>query len=358
MTQKLASLYRGRHVISAADFTKDDLENMFWHARDLKYCYKHENGRMLLRGYLKNNKETPRYFRLLFWEPSLRTLASFQDAIKTLGGTQETTHDAGRFSSVAKGESIAKTIRMIGNRCDGIIIRHDDKKEHNAVRIAADACEEYDLKTVIINAGDGSREHPTQALLDWYTIADKREEVWNGKKLIYGFVGDIAHSRTIHSLILLLAQHKFAEKMYFVCAHTDDIPQWLKERLSLYAVRIIKTGDIYEYANHIDIWYFTRYQIERKFDMKNMTQEERAEIENTYAQQFGWSKEWAALAKPEAIFLHPLPHGPEFPPDPEKPGIKSIVERDPRFIHLEQADNGFFVRMALLHFLFYKAPKI
>lgn len=352
MTQKLTSLYRDKHVISASNFNQEDLRELFYEIEDIRACLKTPDQRTLLRGHLQDAGRHPYFFRILSWEPSLRTITSFEDAIRLLGGESETTYDAGKFSSVSKGESVAKTIRMIGNRCRGIIIRHDGKQEQNALTTAADACQEYDLQSIIINAGEANLEHPTQALLDYYTIFERHQEILNGnKELHYGFAGDISDSRTVHSLLLLMRRCDTKSVVYCIAEEGDTLPEWLMRELDGENLTLIFTPDILQYADIIDVWYFTRYQFERKINIEKMTPEEKGRTEEFYARKFGWSEQWARLAKPNAICLHPLPHGKEFPQDPEN-YVKSVVERDPRFIHLRQADNGVLVRMALLKLLF------
>ncbi len=350
MKPQLTSLYHGEHVISASDFNKEDLVNIFAETEDVKALYKHPTGRILLQGSLQEARN-PHWFRILLWEPSWRTTSSFEDAIRQLGGDFQTTYDAGKFSSIAKGESIAKTIRMIGNRCHGIIIRHDGKQEKDALKTAADACKEYGLRARIINAGDENREHPTQAILDCYTIYSKYPEVFKGTPLIYGFVGDITDSRTIHSLLLMMHRSDFTGTVYLICEEGDHLPNWLLCNLEGSRLRIVSSSNILEYAHLIDVWYFTRYQFERKIDITKMSEEEKQTTAAHYARKFGWSEEWAAHTKESAVCLHPLPHNEEFPPDSDNP-VRSIVEKDHRFIHLEQADNGFFTRMALLRLLY------
>lgn len=328
-------LYRGRHITSALDFDRPTLEALFALTAAVKKIYADGAGRQRLRSVLLRD-EGPFRCRILVGGESTRTSSSFEDAIEALGGTVR--KDVLQFSSVAKGETLHSTARILGPRCDVIVIRADN--EPGAARKMADAVEDYRLKTVIINAGDGTKEHPTQMLLDLFTIQERSPDPFERGHLTYMLVGDLSHSRTIHSLLLGLKH--YGGKVFLVGPPDESIPGWLKKELAL-APRLSLTEinskeKMFSWAPSVNVWYFTRLQ-------KNLRSERPSEkYENWYAAEFGATEELRSRMREDCIALHPLPHGEEYPE-----GIDLI---DRRFIHFDQADNGFYVRMALLIMLF------
>lgn len=342
------SFYKGRHLISASDLDFLTKQKIFEETVLCKELYGTTEGKNALK-HLLNSDGHPKEFLLLFWEPSLRTVRKFQKAIEKMGGHETTMLHAGQVSSVAKGESIRSTVINEGWDLDCIIMRHDGKKETNALKIAADTCEEYGLKARIINAGDGAGEHPTQMLADLFTIWEYKKREFETGKLVYGFVGDLNHSRTIHSDILALQDYG-AKKIYLISKESNNLPEWILNKVNLPFEKI--TNDAYKVAPEIDCWYFTRYQRERKGAVNdsetptNYGEETEEELE--YCGNYGVDRWLRALMKEDSIVMHPLPHGKEFPED--------IDLKDKRFIHRIQARNGFFTSMALLKIMF--APKV
>jgi aspartate carbamoyltransferase catalytic subunit len=256
----------------------------------------------------------------LFYEPSTRTRWSFGAAIKSLGGEILETESAGVFSSAAKGETLADTIRVTSGYVDVIVLRHP--KEGSAKEAARYS------KVPIINAGDGTGQHPTQALLDIYTIKQKLGRV---NDLKVGMLGDLKNGRTVHSLTYLLA-HRDKIKFYFISPEElkmrQDIIQYLTEKKIPFDE--IGGEELRDVARNLDVLYVTRIQKER-FDNQN----DYEKVKGSYIV----NNEIIDIMKTDSIIMHPLPRVGEI--DPE-------IDQDTRAVYFDQAINGKYVRMALL----------
>jgi aspartate carbamoyltransferase catalytic subunit len=263
-----------------------------------------------------SNLLTNRLMITMFFQPSTRTRLSFEAAMSYLGGKVIGTENADEFSSFKKGASIEDEFRVIGGYCDIIVGRF--KNEGDALR-AASTC-----AVPIINGGDGKGEHPTQALLDLFTIVEKFP---NPEKLTVSFVGDNRRSRTVHSLARLLSGFQNVGRLYFMsCPDLTPAPHFMDE-LDTRAGRPI--ANLYPYLDdnliqQSDVVYVTRSQDEHGGPVEG-------------ALVFG--PNYAAMMKPNAIILHPLPRNSELPAE---------VDSDPRAYYFDQAHNGLYVRMALL----------
>lgn len=257
----------------------------------------------------------------LFFEPSTRTRLSFESAMLKLGGSVVGSENAGEFSSSKKGESLSDMIKVVGQYVNLIVIRHpsDDSAE-----IAAEVS-----SVPIINAGSGKKEHPTQALLDLYTI---EKELGHIKNIKIAFVGDLRYGRTVHSLAKLLCLYPNIE-MYFVSSETLKIPQEIKNGLKYSKVKYHESADYNGILGKIDILYMTRVQKER-FE----SQEEFNKVKNSYILKMNDVKKM----KTSARIMHPLPRVNE---------IAEEVDNDPRAAYFRQAQNGLYIRMALLNYL-------
>jgi aspartate carbamoyltransferase catalytic subunit len=257
----------------------------------------------------------------LFYEPSTRTRFSFENAIHSLGGNVMFTENAGKFSSAAKGESLADTIRVISGYVDAIVIRHP--KEGSAKEAAR-------YSTVpVINAGDGPGQHPTQALLDLYTIKDELKRMDN---LEVALVGDLKFGRTVHSLVYLLA-HRKGIKFDFIAPPEIAIPARFKEYLQKKGVafeEITNDKDLEDVVRRCDVLYVTRIQKERFKNKKAY-----AKCKGKYIINEGTID----LMRTDSVIMHPLPRVNEITP---------AVDYDSRAAYFRQAANGKYVRMALL----------
>ncbi len=260
-----------------------------------------------------------RIMSTLFYEPSTRTRFSFETAMLRLGGHVISTENAAEFSSVAKGETLEDTIRILNGYADVIVLRH---KEVGAARRASVVS-----RVPIINAGDGAGQHPTQALLDLYTIRKEIGKI-DGRRI--AMVGDLANGRTVRSLAYLLS--KFQDvTMYFVAPPLlkmkDDIMEHLNER----KVQCFEETALDKVLPEVDVVYQTRIQKERFGD--------RIEDYEKCRGIYIISADSLARMKPKSIIMHPLPRLEE---------ITMEVDADPRAGYFRQAQNGLYVRMALL----------
>ena len=259
----------------------------------------------------------------LFYEPSTRTRLSFESAMLKLGGKVISTENAREFSSAIKGESLEDSIRVISEYSDIIVIRHF---EEGAAKRAASVS-----SVPIINGGDGSGQHPTQALLDLYTIW---KEIGKIDKIKIAMIGDLKYGRTIRSLCYLLGKFKGIKIIIVAPKHlsvSDDIKDYLKR----HKISFEEQTELNKCLSQIDIAYMTRIQKER------MSDKEYEDAKETYK----ITKENFKLLKKRARLLHPLPHAEEIKLPLE------IEQTDKRVAYFKQAKNGLYVRMALLSYL-------
>jgi len=259
----------------------------------------------------------------LFYEPSTRTRLSFEAAMKRLGGEVISTENAKEFSSKAKGESLEDSIRVISGYADVIVLRY--YKEGGAERAAA-----FSEGVPIINAGDGIGQHPTQALLDLFTIKKKFGRI---EGLEIAMVGDLVNGRTVRSLSYFLAKHYPKNTIHFVSPEATRMRDDIKSYLDKYKVKWFETKDFREILSRLDVLYQTRVQKERFSKSEIFDQVERE------SKKLSIRKSTLQYMKPEAIIMHPLPRLGE---------ISYAVDKDPRAHYFQQARNGLYVRMALL----------
>jgi len=257
----------------------------------------------------------------IFYEPSTRTRLSFETAIQNLGGHLLTTENAGNFSSAVKGESLEDTIKTINAYADGIVLRHP---EAGAAKRAAAVS-----GVPILNAGDGVGEHPTQALLDVYTIHRSKGK-FDGLKI--GLVGDLLNGRTIHSLLPLLSLYKV--ELYLISPKSLGLPKKYLDELDKNSIKYTVSNDWKEALGIVDVLYMTRVQKER-FKLI----EEYQKVKDDFILAPADVKHM----KTDAIILHPLPRVNEI--DPE-------IDSDPRAQYFQQVKNGLFLRMALLNYIY------
>jgi len=300
---------RLQHIISARQFDKNNLDKIFEITDRIK------------QDKFRKDFMSGRIMATLFYEPSTRTRLSFESAMIKLGGKVITTENASEFSSVAKGENLEDTIRVVHSFCDVIVLRHP-------IVGGSEIAAKYS-KVPIINAGDGEGEHPTQALLDLYTIFSKYKK----RNFTIVMVGDLKNGRTIHSLSFLLSLYQNI-KIIFVSPRALTIPKFLKEHLDQKKIKFDQTESLDDALKHADIIYQTRIQ------------KERFKTESDYSRYFGRyiiDQKSLKLIKKHAVIMHPLPRINEISPQ---------VDDDQRAIYFEQAQNGVYTRMAILMFLF------
>ncbi|GAB4844928.1 Aspartate carbamoyltransferase 1, chloroplastic [Ancistrocladus abbreviatus] len=300
-------------VIEAQQFDRDILNAIFEVAREMENIEKNSSGSQILKGYL---------MATLFYEPSTRTRLSFESAMKRLGGEVLTTENAREFSSAAKGETLEDTIRTVEGYSDIIVMRHF---ESGAARRAAATA-----KIPVINAGDGPGQHPTQALLDVYTIV---RELGRLDGITVGLVGDLAHGRTVRSLAYLLTKYNDV-KIYFVSPDVVKMKDDIKDYLSLQNVKWEESADLMEVASKCDVVYQTRIQRERFGERVGLYAEARG--------KYIVDRNVLNVMQKHAVIMHPLPRLDEITVD---------VDEDPRAAYFRQAKNGLYSRMALLKLL-------
>lgn len=259
----------------------------------------------------------------LFYEPSTRTRLSFESAMLKLGGSVISTENAKEFSSAVKGESIQDTIRIVSSYADLIVIRHF---EEGAAKKAAS-----ESKVPVINAGDGAGQHPTQALLDLYTIYKETGRV---NDLAVAMVGDLKYGRTVRSLCYLLGKFENIKTIFIAPKHLS-INDDTKDYLSRHDIEFEEQTDLNKYLPQADIVYMTRIQKERMPDVEYRDAKGKYKI----------TPESLKLLNEKARLLHPLPHAEEI----ELPA--EIENTDARVAYFRQAENGLYIRMALLSYL-------
>lgn len=301
------------HVIEAQQFNSSILLHLFDTALEMETIVAHGG----------TSEFQKRIMATLFYEPSTRTRFSFETAMHRLGGRVISTENAAEFSSVAKGETLEDTVQILNGYADVIVIRH---YEVGAAKRAAAVS-----RAPIINAGDGAGQHPTQALLDLYTI---RKEIGAIDGLKIAMVGDLAQGRTVRSLTYLLSKYQDI-KIYFVAPTLlkmkEDILEHLRERNIWY----VEETDLDKVLPEVDVVYQTRIQKERFGDRIDDYEKCRGVYVIDY--------HTLELMKQKAIIMHPLPRLDE---------ISMEVDSDPRAAYFRQAQNGLYVRMALLSAVF------
>ena len=307
LAPNLSSGFYGQDIISVRQFSRDNLSYIFGVADEMRAIVKRVGSSDLLKGHV---------LACVFYEPSTRTSSSFVAAMSRLGGSVIPINEV-RYSSVTKGESLPDTIRTLESYADVIVLRHP---EVGASEVAA----EYARKP-IVNAGDGVGEHPTQALLDLYTI---RAELGRIDGLHVAMVGDLRYGRTVHSLARLLCLYDV--KMTFISPEILRLPLDVMNEVKDQGKEVRETYDVHEAIADLDVLYVTRVQRERFAD-----QAQYEAVKDYYV----ITPELMERAKQNTIIMHPLPRVSE---------ISYALDDDPRAAYFRQMENGMYIRMALL----------
>ncbi len=302
----MASL-KGKDILHGDQFSKKDIDGMIKIASEFEKELKKKDSLTLLRGKI---------LATLFFEPSTRTRLSFETAMQRLGGGVISMASA-EASSAAKGETVGDTAKTVSQYADVIVIRHP---RIGSAKEAADAA-----SVPVINAGDGAGQHPTQALLDTYTI---RKELGSLKNLTVSMVGDLRNGRTVHALVELLSLYQV--RLYFVSPRNLRMPEEITSNLKQRGIRIEETEDLEKAASESALIYMTRIQKERFADL---TEYER--VKGSYV----IDSKFLERLKKKITILHPLPRVDE---------ISLDVDSHPGAAYFRQVRNGVFVRMALL----------
>lgn len=298
------------HVIESQQFTLPLIHEIFQVANQME--------KILERGGTLDYQN--KIMASLFYAPSTRTRFSFESAMYRLGGKVITTEQAHMFSSVIGGETLEDTIRVVSNFADVIVLRHTEIGAAKRASLVS--------KVPIINAGDGKGgQHPTQALLDLYTIYKELGYI-DGLKV--AFVGDLEQGRTVRSLAYLLG--KFERVMlYFIAPDFLQIKEDIQDYLTRHNVWFTLENDLNKVISEVDVVYVTRIEKERFGD--------KIELYEKTVKNYFIDKDVLQKLKQKAIIMHPLPRLNE---------ISIEVDDDPRAVYFKQTRNGLLVRMALL----------
>ena len=299
-----------KDVLRADQFTTDDMELILERAATYEAALSAGEELDELRGKI---------LATLFFEPSTRTRLSFEAAMQRLGGRVLSVSEA-KSTSASKGESLHDTIKTVDGYADAIVLRHP---EVGAAEVAARA-----TRKPVLNAGDGAGEHPTQSLLDLYTI---RKEQGRVEGLTISLVGDLKHGRTVHSLATLLSQ--FGVSFQFVSPQALQMPRDVVQRVQAKGVSVRETDDLGRALAESDVVYMTRIQRERFADPA-----EYDRLKDAYV----LTRAGLGKAKPSITIMHPLPRVNE---------IAADVDDLPGAAYFRQSANGVPVRMALLALL-------
>jgi len=319
--------FQGKHIISVDQFQREDLEILFNAATSIrKRIRSHDRGLTELCA--------GKVMASLFFEASTRTDMSFQAAMRRLGGDVIAVSNGVQFSSMYKGENLSDTIRAAGCYADVIALRHPEIGSSYEAGYYLDLLnKQIDNPTVVVSGGDGIGEHPTQALLDIFTIYDQKKSLDN---LTITLVGDLKHGRTVHSLAKLIAYYDAKNvKLCFVAPETLQMPTDITELVKAHNMTVVETDDLMNVIDETHVIYWTRIQEER-FD-------DRAEYDKI-KDRFIMLPSVLDETRPDAILMHPLPRKHEMGTRDDH----DILDKDPRSIYFEQMENGMFVRMALL----------
>ena len=320
--------FKGSHILSTDQFDRSDIDQLFSVADDLEPYSLRKKVTRVLEGAILGN---------MFFEPSTRTRISFGAAFNLLGGAVRETTEVGT-SSLIKGESLIDTAQVLSSYSDIIVMRHPDE---DSVRSFSEAS-----RVPVINGGDGSNEHPTQALLDLYTI---KKELETKKKTIDGLrialVGDLKFGRAVHSLIKILCLYEGAT-INLISPKELSLPNSYIDLLTKAGIKISQSEDLEEGITEVDIIYMTRIQEERFKDKSDAKK---------YKGLLSLNKEiYTANCEPNTVIMHPLPRDSR----KEANELDSDLYENPNLAIFRQADNGVVIRMALFSLVLGVADQI
>lgn len=299
--------FNHQDIISVKDFSKEEILYLLGLAEKIK---KMPNKNQLLKGKIMAS---------LFFEPSTRTRFSFESAMKQLGGQVLSFADV-EVTSVVKGETLYDSIRIMEKYCDIIVMRHP---QEGAARFAAEQTDKP-----VINGGDGANQHPTQTLLDLFTIKECQKKLNN---LTIALVGDLKYGRTVHSLVQ--AMSLFNPKFYFISPAILKMPAYINEEIKEKKIKFTELNKLDRIMDKIDILYMTRIQKERFSDPLDYEK-----VKNFFRLTLKELKK----VKPNLKILHPLPRVNE---------IAQEVDLTKYSYYFQQAENGLYMRQALLALL-------
>ena len=320
--------FNGSHILSTDQFDRSDIDQLFSVADDLEPYSLRKKVTRVLEGAILGN---------MFFEPSTRTRISFGAAFNLLGGAVRETTEVGT-SSLIKGESLIDTAQVLSSYSDIIVMRHPDE---DSVKSFSEAS-----RVPVINGGDGSNEHPTQALLDLYTI---KKELKAKKKTIDGLrialVGDLKFGRAVHSLSKILCLYEGAT-INLISPKELNLPNSYIDLLTKAGIKISQSENLEEGIAEVDIIYMTRIQEERFKDKSDAKK---------YKGLLSLNKEiYTANCEPNTVIMHPLPRDSR----KEANELDSDLYENPNLAIFRQADNGIVIRMALFSLVLGVADQI
>lgn len=319
--------YTNKHIISVEQFSRQDLDLLFETTASIRE-------RVASKDRELSRVAEGRLMASLFFEASTRTDMSFQSAMRRLGGSVISASNGVQFSSVYKGENLADTVRAAGCYADVMVIRHPDVGSSYEAAYYLDRLNERIVTpTAVISGGDGAGEHPTQALLDLFTIRDLKQGLDN---LTITLVGDLMYGRTVHSLAKLIALYGATNtRICFVSPASLKMPDNIIDFLTKHNIEFTETDDLLEVLPDTNVLYWTRIQEERFA---------RASDYEAVRDNFIMTPALLNQAPRDVILMHPLPRKNEM----GTPNDHDILDQNPRAVYFQQMENGMFVRMALI----------
>ncbi len=316
-----------KHIVTVEQFTREDFVAVFDAAHTLRARVARQDPTLVqtCAGHLMAS---------LFFESSTRTDMSFQAAMRRLGGSVVAASNGVQFSSVYKGENLADTVRAAGCYADIIVIRHPSVgSSYEAAYYIDRLNDRITTRTAVISGGDGIGEHPTQALLDLFTIIDLKK---GGENLTITLVGDLLYGRTVHSLAKSIALYGLAgTKLCFVSPPSLRMPDTIIDFLHARGMSVYETPDLHEVLAESDVIYWTRVQQERFT---------RPQDYEAISNKFIMTPELLNQARRDVILMHPLPRKNEM----GTPADHDVLDANPRAVYFQEMENGMFIRMALL----------
>jgi carbamoyl-phosphate synthase/aspartate carbamoyltransferase/dihydroorotase len=324
---KIDGNFMGKHIVTVEQFGRKDLQILFDAAISLRKRLR-QNDRGLVEVC------SGKVMAMLFFESSTRTDMSFQAAMVRLGGEVIGASNGVQFSSVYKGEDLADTVRAAGCYADVVVLRHPDVGSSFEAAYYLDRLnDKIARQPLVMSAGDGIGEHPTQALLDMFTIVDLKGSI---DDLTITMVGDLRHGRTVHSLAKLIARYEGNNvNVCLVAPPSLRMPSSIVDLLKLSRVTVMETEALNDVLGMSDVIYWTRVQEERFSDPS-----EYDSIKNGFIM----TPPILSRAKPDTILMHPLPRKHEMGTADDH----DVLDADPRAVYFRQMENGMFIRMALL----------
>ncbi len=324
---KIDGIFQGKHILSVEQFNRRDLEALFNAASSIRTRMRQGDRGLteICAGMVMAS---------LFFEASTRTDMSFQAAMRRLGGDVISASNGVRFSSMYKGENLSDTVRAAGCYANVVVLRHPQVGSTYEAAYYLDRLNERIVNpSVVISGGDGVGEHPTQALLDMFTIYDAKQSFDHQTITL---VGDLKHGRTVHSLAKLVAYYR-PTGAHIACVSPESLlmPPDIVAMLKDLEIQVTETDNLVDVLGESSVLYWTRVQEERFDD---------PQAYEKIKDGFVITPDIFSNAPKDCVLMHPLPRKHEMGTQKDH----DVLDTDPRSIYFEQMENGMFIRMALL----------